>query len=188
MARKKSAAGKINTVPKGVSFKHTPAEPYGPLMHEWETEHDCGGQIVMTEGGFPTCNEHSIFECPDCDWKSPSGNFKHTPTPKTYHHVVTDVIKKQKSRKQTAAFIRAFRTEKAKQMKRLAKERAKFPPSLIEGTKKVKGKKVKTWKPNPKFTDAMREHMHTFAVDEEKIAAEIVASGIPRWVPVKKGG
>lgn len=135
------------------------------------------GVIVHTEGGFPTCNEGSVFICTECDWISPDG-YEHDPTTPTEHHVVADVVKKQKSKKQTKEFLAVFHAEKQRQMNRLTKERAKFPPSLI--------KKGKKWISNPKFTDKMRDHMHTFAVDEDAIAEQIVLSGIPRFVVVKK--
>lgn len=183
MPRKKNA-GKINTVPKGISFMYAPQAPYGPTVCP-----TCGSEIEMTEGGFPTCNDHSIFECADCGWVSPSGEFQHTPTKRDSIPQSGPTIRKQASRKQTQAFVDAFRDEYARQMDALTAERAKFPPSLIQKRVKLtKGKTKIVHVSNPKFTNAMREHMHTFAVDSEKIAEEIVLSGIRRWEKPKAKG
>jgi hypothetical protein len=190
---KKKITNKITTAPSGVSFMYAEREPYGPMPHAWARKpaHRCkkGGTIHVIG---PAINPHVnrpdalIYGCDACKWTSPSGNFHHDPTEPTEHHVETGTIKKQNSKKQTKEFIAAFRAEYRKQMRVLAKERAKFPPSLIESKKRVKGKSVKVWKINPKFTDAMREHMHTFAVDSEQIADEIVLSGVQRFVVARK--
>lgn len=193
MAGKKKQT-KITKAPSGISFMH---EERGfrqnAMPHAWarKPKHHCknGGTIyVVGPNPHPGVNRPDalIYACDSCKWKSPSGKFQHDPTEPTEHHVLTDTITKHNSKKQTKEFIAAFRAEYREQMRALKRERAKFPPSFIEGTKTVKGKRVKTWKGNPKFTPAMREHMHTFAIDSEQIADEIVASGITRFV-AKKG-
>lgn len=186
-ARKKS--NKITTAPKGKSFKYVPAEPRGPLTHDWQHKHKCGGEIVMTEGTFPTCNGGTVFVCTECDWISPDG-YTHEPTVRTVVEWGGPIIRSQPSKRQTEDFIQAFRAEKSKQMDRLIKERAKFPPSLLKKGKYAKGPKKgqDRWVNNPKFTDEMREHMHTFAVDEDAISEAIVASGIRRFVAPKAKG
>jgi len=62
--------------------------------------------------------------------------------------------------------VQAIRDEINRRMKILAVERAKCPPSLI--------KKGKRWVSNPKFTEKMRQHMHSFAVSPEQIREEFV--------------
>ena len=187
-ASKKIKRGKISKAPKGKSFMHTPAEPRGPLTHNWHSD-ECGGEIVMTEGGFPTCNEGSVFVCTECDWISPDG-YTHEPTTRTVVEWGGPIIRSQPSKRQTEEFVKAFRKEKKRQMEILAAEREKFPPSLLKKGRHTKGKYKgqPRYVPNPKFTDAMREHMHTFAVDEDAISEAIVASGIRRFAAPKAKG
>ena len=70
---------RINTAPSGISFMYEPKPEAKPMKCP-----GCGkGHVTMSKGGFPTCNEGSVFTCSKkCGWKSPSGNFKHKPTPK----------------------------------------------------------------------------------------------------------
>lgn len=168
------AGKKITKAPSGTSFMYEPREPVSEIHC---TQDGCNGIIVHTEGGFPTCNEGSVFICTECDWISPDG-YEHEPTERTVLEWGGSILRSQPSKRQTEDFISAFRAEKAKQMKRLIKERAKFPPSLL--------KKGKRWVFNPKFTSEMREHMHTFAINEDEIAAQIVASGIRRFAAPQK--
>jgi hypothetical protein len=191
--KKQPRSKKITKAPSGISFMYAEREPHGVMKHAWarKPEHRCkkGGTIyVVGPNPHPGVNRPDalIYACDACKWKSPSGNFSHDPTQPTEHHVETGTIKKQNSKKQTKEFVAAFRAEYGRQMRRLTRERAKFPPTFIVGSKLVKGKRVKTWKDNPKFTEKMREHMHTFAVDSEQIAEELVLKGIPRWVAKKK--
>lgn len=186
------ASKKITKAPSGVSFTHTPAEPYGPLTHDWpRVKHTCGGTIrVAGKQDSRDANRPDalIYVCTGCDWISPDG-FEHDPTPKTFHHVATDTILSQPSKVQTPEFIKAFRKENIRQMKLQKAEREKFPPSLLKKGRYTKGarKGEIRWVNNPRFTDAMREHMGTFAIDSEQIAAEIVSSGVRRFkAPQKK--
>lgn len=73
-AKKKTVAkkkrGKITKAPSGVSFMYE-SKP----RTEKISCPDCGkGHVVMTRGGFPTCNAGSTFRCSKrCGWKSPNG-------------------------------------------------------------------------------------------------------------------
>lgn len=146
MAVKKK--GKITKAPSGVSFMYEPREAHGstPCVVD-----GCDGEIVHASGTFPTAIGASVFMCTACDWVSPDG-YEHEPTPKQFHHVDTTVVKKQKPKKPNVQLRNAVRAEVHKQMKRLIKERAKFPKKL---------------------SDKQREHMHTFAVSSEAIREEL---------------
>ena len=177
------ASKKITTAPSGASFTHTPAQPYGALMHTWplDPHHDCGGTIVMSEGELPTVSGGAVFICTGCDWISPDG-YRHTPT-KPQKRPQPKPMKKQRAVVDPPELRAAVNAEVRRQMARLAKERVKFPPSLIpERVKAVrgpdKGKIITVWHDNPDFTGAMRDHMHTFAVDAQAIRDELKAKGV----------
>lgn len=142
----------------------------------------CGkGDIAIVSGGFPTCNDHSVFECERCDWKSPTGNFQHEAS-KAQHPWKRKPIKKQHPHEDSPELIEAIRAEFHKRRDLCIAEREKFPPSLIEKRVKItkgknKGKTKKVWVSNPKFTDEMREHMHAFAFSPEDIRAELITGG-----------
>lgn len=59
--------------------------------------------------------------------------------------------------------VMAIRDECERRMEILKAERAKFPPTF-----------TKKGKPNKKFTEAMRVHLHTFAFSAEDIRNEIL--------------
>lgn len=63
-------------------------------------------------------------------------------------------------------FRQALREEIQRRMDILIAEREKFPPTLIK-----KGKRLVS---NPKFTNKMRDHMHTFYVDAAEIREEML--------------
>jgi hypothetical protein len=172
------AAKKITKRPSGISFKHTPAEPYPPLTHTWplDPHHDCEGEIVLASGGFPTCNEHATFICTGCDWISPDG-YVHEPT-KVTKVPKPKPRKKQKPNIDPAELRDAVNAECRKRMARLVKERAKFPPTFIEAREKAthgpdKGKLITVLHDNPDFTDNMREQLHKLSFTAEEVRAEL---------------
>lgn len=168
MARKTK---KITKAPSGVSFTHAPQAPYGAT-----TCPDCGkGEVVMARGSFPTCNGGAHFACSNrCGWKSASGEFQHTSTAKTLHHVASGVVKKHPQKKMPRDLRDAVRAEVTRRREILTAEREQFPPSLIQKRVKItksknKGKLRTVNVTNPKFTDEMRSHMHRFYVSSEEI-------------------
>lgn len=127
-AKKKSA--KITTAPSGKSFMYEPRETNREVPCPDRT---CDGVVVQESGGFPTCNEGSVFTCTECDWISPSGKFQHEPTQPTLHRVETTVVKTQKQKPRKRSEVETFRAEFRKRLSRLVKERekiAKLTPKL----------------------------------------------------------
>ena len=168
MAAKKKGK-RITKAPSGTSFTYAPPTPYGPLMHTWplDPDHDCDGTIVMIEGELPAVSGGAVFICTGCDWTSPDG-FRHNPT-KRQIMPRPKPRKKQKPVLDSPELRAAVNAEVRKRMARLTAERAKFPPTFLK-----KGKKLVN---NPKFTDAMRDHMHKFYVDAVEIRDEFESEG-----------
>lgn len=167
-ARKGKKQAKITKAPSGASFMYAPREAATELRHV-----DCGG-IVSDQGAnkHPGANrpDARTYACGKCGREWPSGEFQHEPTVRSEHHVVSEVVKRQAQKKMPTDLRDAVRAEVKRRMEILAAERAKLPSSFITYRKKnKKGKLVRYYTDNPKFTEKMRQHMHRFYVDATEI-------------------
>ena len=136
-------------------------------------EHHCkgGGRVyVIGKNKHPASTGRCAhYGCTGCNWKSTGADFEHTPSKR-------QIMPKPKPRKKQKPVLdspelrAAVNAEVRKRMARLTVERAKFPPTFLK-----KGKKLVN---NPKFTDAMRDHMHKFYVDATEIRDELKAKGV----------
>lgn len=157
MAAKKKSA-KINKAPSGVSFMYEPRET---VSHVSCPDPDCDGMIV--ESGFQSelqseiqsnRSDALVYVCTACDWTSPDG-FEHEPTKRSTHHVVSEVVKKQKPQKPNVQLRNAVRAEAGKRMARLIKAR----------------KAIR--KPSSKLTSAERDKLHKLSFSIVEIRDEL---------------
>jgi hypothetical protein len=131
--------------------------------------------------------------CPACNkgftkWNGTSRNYWFTCTNRgcawdtrtkvPHSNFILPELKPKKAKKvkpviDSQEYLDTFRAEIRRRTEILTTERAKFPPTLIQVGK---GKK-RRWKANPKFTNAMRQHMHTFAFTHEQVREEVLKNG-----------
>jgi hypothetical protein len=165
MARKKNSrkAHAILDAHPEKAFRFIPSEPNTsrtPCPRE-----DCDGHVIWNGNStdyYFTCSSRG------CDWDTRT-DYKSKPKFQ---------LPKPKAKKKPKPFVpdppeivEAVRAECNRRQALLVAEAKKFPCPYVE---KGKGKNKK-FVPNPKFTNDMRKHLHTFAFTSEQVYREIMA-------------
>ena len=146
---------------EGKTYDEYPTREYGPTLCPG-CEHGHTVWIGDDRNYTFICSHRCGWECPDEE------------RTRAYKAKLAADAKKavKKAKKKTVEFqldspelVQAIRAECDRRMEILLAERAKFPPTF-----------TKKGKLNPKFTDKMRAHMHTFAFTGEQIREELINS------------
>lgn len=166
-------AKKINTAPKGISFMYEPrtTTPERTRCPQCVKNRVRKPGYTRLHGTFM----QGYFDCTrrDCNWTTaPSGKKRERFVPKTLAEIRGEIDPKprKKHRADSTKLVDAIRAECVRRDEIIRVERAAFPPTLTK-----KGKRLVR---NPRFTAAMRAHMHLFAFSSEDVRRELRAEGL----------